>query len=307
MSNALINRNNDQIPDILLKYSNMLDMLIDMSSDLLLSHLESNLSGDEKLVPCLFFRNIIEYADSISILIKNSSIEPIKALNRILLENVFQLEYLLIKDTDKRSFNFLVWSIKNDIKNYKKLKPDTLENETFKGKFTNDKLIRYYSTVGKINVDKALSNSANILKQPGYKEASIDYEKYFKKHKIFNWYSIDSGLRNIKELADSLKMEIHYDVFYRTLSSNIHGMDVIKGKLLKGEDNNLVHISKIREPINAQNVLQDSLNFLMTATLVFLHQLLPYKKKEFTEWYIKNFQKFYGNLQHVRDYKVSKF
>lgn len=306
MSNPLINRNNDQIPNILLKYSNMLDMLIDMSSDLLLSHLESNLSGDEKLVPCLFFRNIIEYADSISILIKNSSIEPIKALNRILLENVFQLEYLLIKDTDKRSFNFLVWSIKNDIKNYKKLKPDTKENEDFKGKFTNDKLIRNYSSMGGINVDEALSNSADILKQPGYREASIDYEKHFKKNKIFNWYSIDSGLRNIKDLADSLKMEIHYDVFYRTLSNNIHGTDIIKSKLLKGENNNLVHISQIRQPIDSQKVLQETLNFLMTATLIFLHQLLPYKKKEFTKWYIKNFQEFYGNLQYVKDYKVSQ-
>lgn len=306
MSNALINRSNDQIPDILSNYSGMLDKLIDMSSNLLLSHLESNLSGDEKIVPCLFFRNIIEYADSISILLKNSSIEPIKALNRILLENVFQLDYLLIKDTDKRSFNFLVWSIKNDIKIYKKLKSDTLENETFKRKFTNDKLIKSYLTVEGINVDKALSNSADILKQPGYKESAIEYERYYKKNKVFNWYSIDSGLRNIKELADSLKMEIHYDIFYRTLSNNIHGMDVIKGKLLKGENNNLVYISQIREPINAQNVLQETLNFLMTATLIFLHQLLPHKKNEFTEWYINNFQEFYSNLQNVRDYKVSK-
>lgn len=167
----------------------MLDKLIDVSSDLLLSHLESNLSGDEKLVQCLFFRNIIEYADSISILLKNSSIEPIKALNRILLENVFQLEYLLTKDTNKRSFNFLVWSIKNDIKNYKKLKPDTKENEDFKSKFTNDKLVKYMADISK------LLNKTVILTPENEQETIL---LKVDGHKIEFYKNIDSKDRELK-------------------------------------------------------------------------------------------------------------
>ena len=43
-------------------------------------------AGDENTPPLLFLRNIIELGDAISILIKNSSIDPAKPLLRSLLK-----------------------------------------------------------------------------------------------------------------------------------------------------------------------------------------------------------------------------
>lgn len=303
MKNILVNRENDQIPEILEIYSKKLDELIDISSKNLSSYLNKNLIGDDKLVPCLFFRNAIEYADSISILIKNSSIEPIKSLNRILLENLFQIEYLLNDDTEKKSFSFLVWSIKQDIKAYKKLKNGTSENKIFKEKFEKEKLINDYTVIENISVEDALEKCAKLLKQNGYKEASIEYEKTLSKNKNPNWYSLYKGPKNIYGLAENLSKMIHYELFYRLGSNNVHSSDILKNKLIKKGDKNSAHFLQIRVPHEAPQVLKDTLNFLISINMIFLSKLVPEELDNFGKWYL-NFQEFFLDLGQKKDFEI---
>lgn len=138
----MIDRYTRQIPEILNKYSDNLNLLIDKTCYTLTKYLEQGLIGDEKIVPALFLRNAIEQADGISVLLKNSVIEPVKPLNRILLENLLQLDYIVSEKTTERSYAFLVGNVRNDLKNYLKLKIGTKENTAFASFFEKDALIK---------------------------------------------------------------------------------------------------------------------------------------------------------------------
>lgn len=300
----IVNREKRQIPEILDKYADHLDKLIDMASTLLDKYLQKNALGDDKLVAILFFRNALEYADSIPILIRNSSIEPIKAINRILLENLLQLEYLLDCDTERRSYAFLVWMLKQEIKIYKKIDKNSLQNVHFKKKISNDKLIKDISVFDNIKVEAALERYSEILKIDGYKEANIEYEKMKSKSNAY-WFSLYSGPKNISELAEKLNRSAHYEIFYRNMSNNIHGTDIFKNKLVSKQDTGLTHLLKLRNPHEADIVLKDTLNFLFSMNLIFLQKLIPEETESFGVWYL-SFQDFFINLGKKEDFAVIK-
>lgn len=302
----IVNREKRQIPEVLDGYANKLDEIIDMSSVLLEKYLKKKVIGDDSLVPILFFRNALEYADSISILIKNSSIEPVKAINRILLENLLQLEYLLDEDTTKKSYAFLVWTIKQELKIYKKIDKNSPQNVDFKRKISNDKLINDVSFFDDIPVKVAIKKYSEMLKIDGYREASIEYEKTKSKTKFsIHWYSLYSGPKNISELAEKLNRSAHYEIFYRNMSNNIHGTDIFKNKLVSKQDDGLSYLLKLRNPHEVDKVLKDTLNFLLSMNLIFLEKLVPEETESFGVWYL-SFQEFFINLGKKEDFIVIK-
>lgn len=301
----IVNRGNRQIPEVLDKYADKLDEMIDMSSILLDKYLKNDLSGDDKLVPILFFRNALEYADSISILIRNSSIEPVKAINRILLENLLQFEYLLEKDVEKRSYAFLVWKIKQDLSLYRKMDKDSVENKTFKKKIEKDKLINNISFLDNISVASSVQKCSELLKLNGYKDANIEYEKTKKKHKFnINWYSLYSGPKNVSELAKKLDGSALYEIFYRSMSNNIHGTDIFRNKLVSKQNTNLTYLLQLRNPHEADKVLKDTLNFLLSMNLIFLKKLVPNELENFGTWYL-SYQEFFISLGMKEDFIIA--
>ena len=87
----------ENLQEVLTKFSFLVDSTINFGTNLLKWDLDKKRSGDENIIPVLFFRNLLEIGDSISILIRNSSIDPCKNLLRSLLENMYEMEYLLEK------------------------------------------------------------------------------------------------------------------------------------------------------------------------------------------------------------------
>ena len=73
-------------------------------------------NGDENLPLTMFFRDMLEKADSISILVKNSSIDPSKVILRSLFELHLFIEYLNEKYFTDRSMSFIVWHTKDKLK-----------------------------------------------------------------------------------------------------------------------------------------------------------------------------------------------
>lgn len=300
---SIVDREDRQIPDILDTYADKLDDIIDVSSLLLDRYLKKNIMSDDKLVPVLFFRNALEYVDSVSILVRNSSIEPIKAINRILLENLFQFEYLLEKDVENRSYAFLVWDIKQKLSFYKKIDKDSDGNKPFKKLINKDKLLEDISVLDNISVTSLIQRYSEILKLDGYKEANIEYEKTKKKNKFSpNWYSLYSGPKNVSDLAKNLNRTAHYEIFYREMSNNIHSTDIFKNKLVS--KHNISYLTKLRNPFEADKVIKDTLNFLMSMVIIFLDELLPEEFENFVQWYA-SFKDFFVDIGMKEDFIVA--
>lgn len=285
--------------EILIDFSNLIDEIVNFGTHIMKWEMDKRLVGDENIVPILFLRNILETADSISILIKNSSIDASKSSLRILLENVFGLEYLLEKNTKDRALAFIVWLTHKDLKFYEKLNGDTQIGKQFKTEFKKDSLIKNSEIINKIDYLSAKKNSEELLKLPIYAEIEKEYNLTESKFKNPDWYSLFNGPRNIQQLAKYLNHNALYEVMYRSYSGNIHATDIYKGKLLP-VGKNAVDIVQIRNPKDAQSVFISTINYLLLAYKEYFSRI-PEKKLEFQQWYLV----FKLNFEKLREEQYS--
>ncbi|MDT0555266.1 DUF5677 domain-containing protein [Constantimarinum sp. W242] len=86
-------------------FSDLLNQVIYYGTNIVELDTKVKREGKDNNVPTLFLRNILEISDSISILIRNSSIEPSKILLRSLIENSLSLAYMLEKNEKQRALS----------------------------------------------------------------------------------------------------------------------------------------------------------------------------------------------------------
>lgn len=282
----ILPREQSEYIEILTDFSNLINEIVNFGTHLIKWDTENKVIGDESIVPVLFMRNILELADSISILIKKSSIDSSKNLLRSLLENIFGLEYLLEKDSANRSLSFIVWLTHKDLKFYEKLDNQTLVSKQFKTEFSKDNLIQKPELINNIEYLSHKKNSEELLKLPQYSKIENEYQQTEKKMKNPTWYSLYSGPKNIEQLAKYLKHNAIYEVMYRGYSGNVHATDIYKGKLLPNNEGSF-DIKQIRNPKDAQSVTIDTINFLLMVYLKYFGERIPERKIEFRDWYLE--------------------
>lgn len=274
-------------PDVkatLSKFSQLVCDAVNFGTHLMKWDIERKMTGDENIVPALFLRNILDIADSISILIETSSIDPSKSSLRILLENVLGIEYLLEKDTRQRALSFIVWLTMKDFKFYEKLDGGTEIGKQIRSEFKKDKLIQKGEILDNVDYTAAKKNAEELLSLPHYAPIADEYRRSHLKSKNPNWYGLFSGPKNIELLAKYLNRNAIYEVMYRKYSANVHAIDIFKGKLLVN-NSGTADIIQIRNPKDAQSVVIDTINYLLIAYYAYIKNRIPEKSKEFSDWY----------------------
>lgn len=101
-----------------------------------------------------------------------------------------------------------------------------------------------------------------------------------------SWYSLFNGPKDIQQLANHLKLNLSYEIWYRDFSVNIHAVDSSKNKIIFYEDNR-IGIIEIRYPEDAQKVTQKCLDIILIAYFSFYKKILPEKEEEFRNWLIE--------------------
>ena len=243
-------------------------------------------AGDENTPPLLFLRNIIELGDAISILIKNSSIDPAKPLLRSLLENTFGLEYMLEKETEKRALSYLVWNTNRKLTFYRKLIGTSPSGQLFKKDIQSDKLLKESIDIfDNPIVLAAIKNSENHLKSDKYIPIEAEYRRtraFLKRTPA--WHALFDGPKNIEGLAKYLNRHAIYEIFYRSYSGNVHATSVMERKLIPNTDGS-VAIVQIRYPEDAQSITQSTFNILRIAYLSYFNNRVPEQSAAFIEMY----------------------
>jgi hypothetical protein len=298
----ILPRNTDKgLQELLDGFSIMIDEVVNYGTHILKRLLESSKgSGDVNMPLAMFFRDMLEKTDSISILVKNSSIDPSKVILRSIFELHLFISYLNEKYFIDRSMAFLVWHTKDKIKmnrsylkgsqEYKNLCKQMEKDNSF-----YDKNILEDNQSSKLIID----NLTDLLKKEQYQKALNDYEKTSTKYNNPNWYSLFNGPKNIQQLAYHLNMPFLYETIYRSWSGSVHNTDIINGKIVKSKNSDErtdkvnADMIQIRFPKDAQMVTSNALILMIkTYNVLFDNQLID-KKAEYIVWYMSIREKLF--------------
>lgn len=288
---------NPEIAQILSNFSDLIDEVVNYGTHILKWLVEESKGGDEQMPIFMFFRDMLEKADAISILINNSSVDPAKGILRSLFETHLYISYLIEDHFHDRSMAFIVWENKKKIQLNRTFDPNDQEYKNFKKKIENDSSIYPSYTSNLLNkipsVKPILDNLNSLLERPEYIKVVKEFEKTKNKNKVHPaWYSLFNGPRNIQQLASHLKMASLYEVVYRSWSGSVHGTDIINGKIVKSKnsiddgDKVAADLIQIRLPKDAQSVIGYTLILIIKTYTVLMDKKIPIKKMEYMKWYI---------------------
>ena len=284
---------NSGIAELLINFSDLIDEVINYGTHILKWLVNVSRGGDEQIPLTMFFREMLEKADSISILIRNSSVDPSKGIVRSLFELHLYISYLTEKYFNDRSMAFLVWHTKNKIQTNRVFQKGNQEFKNLQKQIENDNSISDSNLLQNLpSSKKILKNLNTLLKRPEYQKALKEYEKTKTKIKNPSWYSLFNGPRNIQQLSIHLKMTVLYEIIYRSWSSSVHNTDIINGKIVRSqksendEDKVAADIIQLRLPKDAQTVSAYTLVLLIKTFNVIIDSKIVDKKLEYEKWYL---------------------
>tara|TARA_R110002020_G_scaffold73623_5_gene188903 strand:- start:271 stop:1203 length:933 start_codon:yes stop_codon:yes gene_type:complete len=265
--------------------SELISEIVNYGTYILKWDIEVKRKGKDNNIPTLFFRNILELGDSISILVKESSIDPSKIILRTLIENILQLIYMLEEDEKQRALCYMVVKTNKDIKYYNKFIKSENSSKQFKIQAEKDELsLNFEKFMDHPEIIKAKKAKTSLLEKPEFSEIQQEYLNTSVKRKNPNWYSLFNGPKNLEQLAQKLKKNVRYEFFYRAYSENVHGLNLTKGMVYVGNGN--AQIIQIRDFEHTQKVTFDTASLLLEIYNLFIKKRLPKKHEEYRIWYL---------------------
>lgn len=273
-----------KLQELLNYFSEGLDEIVNFGTHILKWDSERKVTGDYNLPATLFLRNFVEKVDAISVLTRQSQIDSAKTLLRTAIENFFYLEYILQKDTFKRSMSFLVCDTIGQISSLSRYNSKTAQGKQFLSKIRKDKLLSNFELPEKIDIEEFKKNKNVLLNSEGYKETKKEYYNFKNKYKKTpNWYSLYNGPRKIEDLAESIGYSGMYETFYRLYSKSTHSNDILEGKI-KQSKTGFPQIFQIRFPGDAQFIVYEIFSITLILYSTFIEKRLKEKTKEFQKW-----------------------
>ncbi len=240
------------------------------------------------LASFLLFRQILEIGDSLFVLIQNGCINASKPLARSLLECYFQLAYVLEKDEDRKSLQFL-YHYETRLKDYYEKLAYPEKGGSFFEKLKKDKHLKgddesdekkliYIKNVRKIN--EVLDDEDNKLITEEYlrTEQKKKNKTTGKIGKVSNWYELFDGPANVEGIAIELNEAGLYEFIYRSCSSYAHGEDIVHANL-DSHDGNSFKVSQLRDLRQLSIVGNNILLLIERACMIFLKNKIDKKEK----------------------------
>lgn len=290
------------IKAVLEHISLLIEEVVNYGSHVFKWGIDSIKEGDENVPAFLMYRNIFELIDSISVLIRNSAVEPCIILLRSLFESYLNYEYLFEKDFKSRGMDFLVCYRHKEILSLRRFDPKDDMHAQYEKLKARDKITGDIPSRPVPDVSERLDNLKKIFELPSYKDSCEEYEKIRAASKgkpPKHWYSMRGGPKDVCQLADHLGFPAQYEILYRSWSELVHGTDILKDKITI-EGPGLVSFSPLRMPPDAPFVALMAITFGLTAIRLFTKQYMPEKAKENADWYNKEIKDRYLNLNKIK-------
>ena len=279
-----------EIPENLLpllkSFGDFIDEIVNFGSHVLIWETKTARGGDENVAPVMLLRHFLDLIDSISILARQSCGDTSKVLIRSALEVTFSLEYLLEKNTNDRSMDFLLIDILNQIKTINKFNPTTKEGSDLYKVLNDEFSFRDLKLEERYNFKELISDKEGLLNLPQYSKSYAEYQRIWQKGvKNPQWYSFYGGPKNFRELSIYLKQQSLYELLYRKWSGPTHGNDIYLGRMMSKEKGG-VNIVQLRYVKDLQEVIEYSVALSLKVFNVFIRKRIPERINEFQSWYM---------------------
>ena len=266
------------------KFSLGLDYTVDFGAQIVLWDIDTLKGEDEQLPPVIMFRHFLQLIDSISILVRKSSVDPCKLILRGVLETFLGIEYLFQANTTDRCMAFLVCDIHRRINDCNKSNPTSQAGKQFKSTLGKDKLLNRLAFLNFPNQEKRKEKLEEVLKSKNYQKAEKSYQE-LRDNGINNpnWFQLFNGPKNIESLANYLNFNALYDILYRKWSGKAHGFDIILGKIRSAQKGKL-EIIQIRDVAEAQQTVSLSLSFSLIIFELYILNRIAEKHSNYINW-----------------------
>jgi len=287
----------EDLKKILDAFSDLISEMVYFGTHVLKWAINKPLKGDEHVPTFLLFRRILELADSISILIKSSCIDPCEIILRSLFESLLSLEYLLSDKTKskRRAIDFIVWTKQQKILSYRRWDPGDPMFNDFQALLRRDDLLKNTNFNEIPEVKESIRKLQESLRFSGYEESAKEYNKIkrlTRKHPKY-WFNLHNGPTSIEELARYLNRPAQYRILYQLWSSAVHGTKLDRFEI---DGSKTLFIIQIRCPENAQFITFMTSSFLITCIRLFINFYIPEKRDYFRNWYKEEIRNKYTSL-----------
>ena len=256
-------------------------------------------------VPLLLLsRHILEIVDSISILVKQSSIDPCKVLLRSALESMLYIKFITSEKSEERCKAYLLSYIKNKKNEYLKYKIGSNIHNEFKMKIKDDNFIKegfnpFTDELDKL-VDHKINNLDKWISKPIFSETITEYNRVRKKYKRKPpWYLLYGGAENIEKLAGLLNYQYLYEVVYRNWSDFVHASDVITGRIAAGGKGKSAFY-QIRMGNDIITIAMFTVNIVLTSYRELISFIVPEMLTNYSHWYISEIKESFLKIRKTK-------
>jgi Family of unknown function (DUF5677) len=260
--------------------------------------------ADEVVPIAVSFKHLLDMLDAISVLIRNSIVEPAKIHLRSALESAMTIEWILQDDSERRAMAFMVCNVHQELKFIQKIDEQTPQGKQFKQKLKGTPAENVQAPPS-VDIEKDRQNREALLLGPKYREAEEEYQRLIaQKEKNPSWYRLFDGPNNLEQLASKVGMIAWYEVFYHQWSGLVHATDLLGGKVKTTGGKTL--IQKMRYPGGVEQVYVYTIAIALQVYKKMLEQFAPSKIPVFLDWYESEVRDFYLRLNSGNPVIVSK-
>ncbi|MGN7785807.1 DUF5677 domain-containing protein [Niabella sp. 22666] len=284
-NSTILKREIDKDTDEKLQYlSDGLSRAVNFGTHLLQSGYEK-CKGDEDLPVILFFRSLLDNADAITTLIRNSVIDACYPLLRAIFENLISFEYLFEsgeKEKD-RAMGYMVWNHEENRKLLRRSDDSTKQHQVLKEKCQRDKVLKGQApkVIQSDLYDHRGSN--RIYDVPKYKRAKVEYDRVISGKRYIKWYQLYDGPRNLAELAERAGYPALYESYYGIWSLSTHGSPIVQSKIFQDADGYATMIP-MRSTNETLKVTHYCLNICIAAFESFVAKRAPERYYDLLNW-----------------------
>ncbi|SFF24634.1 DUF5677 domain-containing protein [Spirosoma endophyticum] len=237
------------------------------------------------------FRNILELADAISVLLKQGAVDPCKIVLRTLFEITLGLEYVLQNDSDRRALCYRFFGFNRQLTLDKRHDPQNSNYKTYQEEY---KYGHVFQGVPEItNLKERIDFLQGWIDRPEHAVVKAEFHQVKKSsHEWFTPFSelsnMDSNgnpklLRGIKDLAKYLHKFDLYEILYKDWSTSVHGLDTITGTFFRSGEDGLSMLA-LRQPLIAHEVTNITFRFVESALSLMTKRNMD-KFGEIIWWY----------------------
>lgn len=247
------------------------------------SSIPTDTTPDVGVTHIFLFRQVIELADTIEVMISHGCVSPIRIVLRSMFESTVSLQYQLEfdDDIDKRT---LSW-IQADIRQRRRA------SERIRDLEISDELTRKMPPEVQQDVLNHIKAMTAALNKPHMREVVDEYERDKKDRKkrrrrgAPRWYSLFGGPLSFELLAKRFHWSDLYDISYREWSAMLHGQGGVQ-EIYQPAGGGRTALKGLRYPNDTIYFMVNlAVNFLLQAIIIISNKYRPDETHERNTWY----------------------